>query len=52
MSNHPAPMLKYSKHFAISELMWFEKFRGGSMHLNYTELEQKHTAHLASLLNV
>ena len=52
MSNHPEPMLKYSTHFAISELMWFEKFRGGSMHLNYTELVQKHPAHLASLLNV
>ena len=33
MSNHPEPMLKNSTHFAISEMMWFEKVRGGSMHL-------------------
>ena len=28
VSNHPEPM---STHFAISEMMWFEKVRGGSM---------------------
>ena len=52
MSNHPESMLKYSTHFAISAMMWFEKVRGGSTHLNYTELVQKHPAHLASPLNV
>ena len=52
MSNHPEPMLKNSTHFAISEMMWFGKVRGGSMHLNYTELVQNHPAHLASILNV
>ena len=32
--------------------MWFKKVRGGSMRLNYTELVQKHLAHLASPLNM
>ena len=53
MSNQPIPMLKNSTHFAISaKNMWFEKVRGGSMRLNYTELVQKHPAHLASPLNM
>ena len=51
-SNHPKPMLNNSTHFAISEMMWFKKVRGGSMRLNYTELVQKHPAHLASPLNM
>ena len=51
-SNQLEPMLKNSTHFAISAMMWFEKVRGGSMHLNYTELVQKHPAHLASPLNM
>ena len=42
MSNHPEHMLNNSTHFAISEMMWFEKVREGSMHLNYTKLVQKH----------
>ena len=52
VSNHPEPMLKNSTHFAISAMMWFEKVRGGSMHLNFSELVQKQPAHHASLLNV
>ena len=51
-SNQLEPMLKNSTHFAISAMMWFEKVRGGSMHLNYTELVQNHPAHLASPLNM
>ena len=51
-SNHPKPMLNNSTHFAISEMMWFKKVRGGSMRLNYTELVQKHPAHIASPINV
>ena len=49
-SNHPKPMLKNTTHFAISAMMWFKKVRGGSMRLNYTELVQKHPAHLVSPL--
>ena len=52
MSNQPEPMLKNSTHFAIPAMMWFEKVRGGSMRLNYTELVQNHPAHLASPLNM
>ena len=52
MSNQPEPMLNNSTHFAISAMMWFKKVRGGSMRLNYTELVQKHPAHLASPLNM
>ena len=52
MSNQLEPMLNNSTHFAISAMMWFEKVRGGSMHLNYTELVQNHPAHLASPLNM
>ena len=52
MSNHTEPMLNNSTHFAISAMMWFEKVREGSMHVNYTELVQKHPAQLASPRNV
>ena len=52
VSNQPEPMLKNSTHFAISAMMWFEKVRGGSMRLNYTELVRNHPAHLASPLNM
>ena len=45
-------MLNNSTHFAISEMMWFKKVRGGSMHLNYTELVQNHPAHLASVTQI
>ena len=31
-----------------SVLLWFEKFRGGSLRLNYPERVQKHPAHLVS----
>ena len=51
-SNQLEPMLNKSTHFAISAMMWFKKVRGGSMHFNYTELVQKHPAHLASPLNM
>ena len=51
-SNHSESMLNYSTHFFISAIMWFEKVRGCSMRLNYTELVQKHPAHLASPLNM
>ena len=37
-----------STHLAISAMMWFEKFRGGSMRLNHPELVHKHPAHLVS----
>ena len=37
---------------AIYAIMWFEKVRGGSMHLNYRELVHKHPAHLASYLKM
>ena len=52
VSNQPELMLKNSTHFAISAMMWFKKVRGGSMRLNYTELVQKHPAHLVSPLNM
>ena len=52
VSNQPEPMLNNSTHFAISAMMLFKKVRGGSMHLNYTELVQKHPAHFASPLNM
>ena len=52
VSNQPEPMLKNSTHFARSAMMWFKKVRGGSMRLNYTELVQKHPAHLVSPLNM
>ena len=52
MSNQPEPMLKNSTHFAISAIMWFKKVRGGSMPLNYTEIVQKHPAHLVSPLDM
>ena len=51
-SNHPEPMLKNSTHFFISAMMWFEKVRGGSMHLNVPKLVKSHPAHLASPLNM
>ena len=51
-SNQLEPMLKNSAHFAISAIMWFKKVRGGSMRLNYTELLQKHPAHLVSPLDM
>ena len=32
-------------HLVISDMMWFEKVRGASMHLNHAELVHKHPAH-------